>query len=58
MRETFFCWIPYLVLILVVVAWTGPWSHLPLLSWFKLSIVARSSVTHAPISSTFNFIFR
>ena len=25
----FTAWMPYLVLILVVVAWTGPWSHLP-----------------------------
>ena len=22
-------WMPYIVLILVVVGWTGPWSHLP-----------------------------
>jgi lactate permease len=46
---------PYLVLIFVVVAWTGPWSHLPVISWLKLSVSAQSSVTHSPISSTFNF---
>src|ERR1700675_3438523 len=46
---------PLLVLIFVVVAWTGPWSHMPLISWLKLSVSAISSVTHSPIFSTFNF---
>jgi len=54
-RHAFSCWAPYVVLILVVVAWTGPWSHLPAVSLLKLSVTARSSVTHAAISSTFNF---
>jgi lactate permease len=48
-------WIPFLVLILVVVGWTGPWSHLPGYSFTKLTVQAVSSVTHSPISSTFNF---
>jgi lactate permease len=46
---------PFLVLILVVVGWTGPWSHLPGYSFTKLTVQAISSVTHSPISSTFNF---
>jgi lactate permease len=54
-REALIAWMPYLVLIGVVVAWTGPWSHLPAISWLKLSVAAQSSVTHSPISSTFNF---
>jgi lactate permease len=54
-REAFFAWVPYIVLILVVVAWTGPWSHLPSMSLFKLTVAAKSSVTQAAISSTFNF---
>lgn len=54
-REAFIAWVPYIVLILVVVSWTGPWSRLPLMSWFKVSVAAKSSVTHAAISSTFNF---
>src|SRR6202163_3953179 len=53
--EALTAWMPYLVLIFIVVAWTGPWSHLPLISWLKLSVSAQSSVTHNPISSTFNF---
>jgi lactate permease len=54
-REAFFAWLPYIVLIAVVVAWTGPWSHLPAISWFKTSVAAQSSVTHKPITSVFNF---
>ena len=54
-RESFIIWLPYLVLILVVVSWTGPWSHLPAISWFKLSIGALSSITHKPVVSLFNF---
>jgi len=53
--QTFNAWIPFLVLILVVVGWTGPWSHLPGFSLTKLTVQAISSVTHSPISSTFNF---
>jgi lactate permease len=54
-KEALVAWMPYLVLIFVVVAWTGPWSHMPLISWLKLSVSAQSSVTHKPIFSTFNF---
>jgi len=38
-----------------VVAWTGPWSHLPSLSLFHMTETARSSVTEKSIASTFNF---
>src|SRR3979490_1645987 len=54
-REAISAWMPYLVLIFVVVAWTGPWSHLPVISWLKLSVSAQSWVTPSPIFSTFNF---
>jgi lactate permease len=54
-RETFFAWVPYIVLMLVVVAWTGPWSKLPAVSWLKVSVAAKSSVTQKPITSLFNF---
>jgi lactate permease len=55
MRQAFDSWMPFLVLILVVVGWTGPWSHLPGFTLKKLSVLAISSVTHTAISSTFNF---
>ena len=54
-REALFVWLPYIILIAVVVSWTGPWSHLPLISWFKLSVAATSSVTQKPVLSVFNF---
>jgi len=54
-RAAFFAWMPYIILIIVVVAWTGPWSTLPAISLFKLSIAARSSVTQRAITSVFNF---
>jgi len=54
-REAFFAWAPYIVLILVVVGWTNPWSPLPAISLFKWVVSAKSSVTHSAISSTFNF---
>ena len=53
--EAFRAWLPYLVLIVVVVLWTGPWSHLPAISLYKLQIAAVSSVTNKPIASVFNF---
>jgi lactate permease len=51
----FRAWLPYLILIAVVVLWTGPWSHLPAISWYKLQISAVSSVTNKPIASVFSF---
>ncbi len=53
--EALSVWFPYVVLIAVVVAWTGPWSHLPGVSWFRFSVAANSSVTQKPILSVFNF---
>jgi lactate permease len=53
--EALRAWVPYLILIGVVVLWTGPWSHLPAISWYKLQISAISSVTGKPIASAFNF---
>lgn len=51
----FRAWLPYIILIIVVVLWTGPWSHVPGMHSHKWSISAISSVTNKPISSTFNF---
>lgn len=54
-RDGFVAWIPYIVLLGVVVAWTGPWSHLPSISLKAFKVGAISSATQAPMASTFNF---
>ena len=53
--EALWVWFPYIVLIAVVVSWTGPWSHLPAISWFRWAVTANSSVTQRPTPSVFNF---
>lgn len=53
--DAFRAWLPFLILIAVVVLWTGPWSRLPSISWYKLQISAVSSVTNKPNASVFNF---
>ena len=53
--EAFSVWFPYIVLVAVVVAWTGPWSHLPSISLYRVAISAQSSITGKAISSVFNF---
>jgi lactate permease len=37
-------WMPFIVLIIVVVLWTGPWSSLPKISLFSLTASAHSSI--------------
>jgi lactate permease len=54
-REALYAWFPYIVLILIVVGWTNPWSPLPSISLFKWVVSAKSSVTQGMVSSTFNF---
>src|SRR5207245_3288239 len=54
-REALSVWLPYIVLIAVVVSWTNPKSPLPGISWLRWSVAANSSVTQRPILSVFNF---
>jgi L-lactate transport len=54
-REAFMAWLPYLILLVVVVLWTGPWSRLPDVTWAKLQVSAVSSITHKPQASAFAF---
>lgn len=54
-RAALAVWMPFIVLIAVVVAWTGPWSHLPAIGIFKWSVAAGSSVTQKIVASTFTF---
>jgi lactate permease len=55
-REVGRAWMPFIVLIVVVVLWTGPWSHLPGLRLFSLSVAAHSALT-AGKSVTAAFVF-
>ncbi len=49
-------WLPFLVLIVVVVLWTGPWSHLPRVRLFSLAVAAHSSLAPAKtVSAAFVF---
>lgn len=40
-------WMPFAVLLIVVAAWTGPWSPLPKISWFSAKAVACSAAAVA-----------
>lgn len=49
-------WLPFVVLIVLVVLWTGPWSPLPKISWFKLAVSAGSSMHEgSKVAAAFNF---
>jgi len=54
-REIFQAWLPFIVLIVVVVLWTGPWSPLPKVSLFKEQVAAMSPITQKEIAAVFNF---
>jgi lactate permease len=43
-HEIFLAWLPFIVLVVVVVLWTGPWSLLPKYAPLKLSVDAASSI--------------
>jgi lactate permease len=42
--DVFRAWLPFIVLVVVVVLWTGPWSILPKYVPFKLGVAAASSI--------------
>jgi lactate permease len=47
---------PFAVLVIVVVLWTGPWSPLPKISWLTLKVGALSAVTEGtPVNAAFTF---
>ncbi|HZR72138.1 L-lactate permease [Bradyrhizobium sp.] len=55
-KEIWQGWMPILVLVVVVIAWTGPWSDLPKISGLKLSVETSSSITPgATITAAFNW---
>jgi len=54
--EVFGAWLPFIVLIVVVVLWTGPWSPLPKFVPFKLAIAAGSSIEPGKtVAAAFNW---
>jgi lactate permease len=54
--EVFQGWMPIIVLVLVVVAWTGPWSSLPGVIWLHLAVSAKSALTeNTTIAAVFDF---
>jgi len=49
-------WLPIIVLVCVVVAWTGPWSKLPSIIGVHLQVTAASAITQgATIAAVFNW---
>jgi lactate permease len=49
-------WLPIAVLVVVVVAWTGPWSSLPSIRLLHVDVAASSSITAgAKITAAFNW---
>jgi lactate permease len=58
--EVLQAWLPFLVLLVVVALWTGPWSPLPKVSWFKTQAVACSALAatcpeKGNVTAVFNF---
>jgi len=58
--EVLQAWLPFAVLLIVVAAWTGPWSPLPKVSWFKTQAVACSALAatcpeKGNVTAVFNF---
>jgi lactate permease len=48
--------LPFIILVLVVIAWTGPWSPLPKLSAFHAGVAATSSLPgHKAVTAEFNW---
>lgn len=47
--------LPFLILVVVVVLWTGPWSPLPKVSWFGFKVLALSSINQKPTNVAFSF---
>ena len=54
--EVFQAWLPFIVLVVIVVLWTGPWSPLPKYIGFALSVAAGSSIEAGKnVTAAFNW---
>jgi len=47
--------LPFFIMVVVVTAWTGPWSYLPKYLWFAPTVKALGSLTHKPVSVAWSF---
>jgi lactate permease len=47
--------LPFIILIAVVVLWTGPWSPLPKVSWFSTKVLAISSINQKQTNVSYSF---
>ena len=54
-RSVFAALLPFLILIVVVVLWTGPWSQLPKITLGIVQVKAISSISHKVTSVAFSF---
>ena len=48
-------WMPFVILLVVVAAWSGPWSPLPKVTWFTFQVVASAPEIKTTISAAFKF---
>jgi lactate permease len=53
--DVLIAWAPFVVLIIVVTLWTGPWSPLPKIVLFSAKVTASAPETKATITAAFNF---
>ena len=53
--EVLLAWMPFAVLVVVVMAWTGPWSSLPAVGWYSAQVQATAPQTKATIAAAFKF---
>lgn len=50
--EVFEAWMPFIVLVVIVILWTGPWSPLPKYIGLNLAVSAASSISEGGIVKT------
>ncbi|HUB50089.1 MAG TPA: L-lactate permease [Acetobacteraceae bacterium] len=53
--DVLLAWMPFAVLVVVVAAWTGPWSSLPAVGWFSAAVTATAPETKSTITAAFKF---
>jgi lactate permease len=53
--QVMLAWMPFLVLLAVVAAWTGPWSPLPKVTWFTAQVSAAAPELKTKINAVFKF---